>query len=174
MYFDLESNIIQDDKPDSTSDKFRLEKSRTLDVQGEILAMTQAKNFFYFVTFTDIYKWDRTNDDSLNQAYTLQPEGKSSTEMFKDQTTRIWSDHSGTHVLIKHNNHIFYFNGRKNKVKEIQKLRGFDVTALCFDDRMMNENQTGTILFSDFYNNIFQMQLEVQETKNDMKVNVMI
>lgn len=77
MINDIESNLLSDDKHESTSDLFELIKFNTNNIhnlQSEILAVASSKQFTFIVTKkAEIFKYKLNDLDSLNYAYSLKP-----------------------------------------------------------------------------------------------------
>ena len=69
---DIESNLIQEEKQESTSDMFELQHWDLPSIQKEILSIAISKQFIYILTQKNVvYRWSVGNLDSLRQEYTI-------------------------------------------------------------------------------------------------------
>ena len=123
---DLEENIMKEENPQSTSDRFPLKKFNLPNFQGKIVSMSSSKKYIYFVTdIGELFRLKSNDLSSLNQAYKIRPESSKSSTTFKEKFTKIWTDKAGNHSIIRFKNSIYYFNSdsgigkirKKNKKK---------------------------------------------------------
>ena len=164
MLDDLESNILQEDKVESTSNKFALNRfNLPLSQQNvNILSMSTSKKYIYLVT--DRSELLRIESDTLKpiqQAYTIPtPEN---TTKFYENLTKIWTDRGGNHSIIRYNRGVYYFNSSGTIVKELKSFKGKEICAVGFDDRNNDTQATGNFLATDYLNNIYECNIMVEK-----------
>ena len=176
MLNDLESNILQEDNPQSTSDKFPLKKFVLPGSQQNIniLAISTSKRYIYIVTQSgdrgaELLRIESDTLKPIQQAYSIRSTLDNSNT--HDLTlTKIWTDRCGNHTIIRHCNHIYYFNSNSSFVKELNCLRGVEVYAVAFDERNENPKSTGNFLVTDFYNHVYEVNINVEFLSSDIKV----
>ena len=167
MLDDLETNILQEDKVESTSDKFSLSHFNLPASQQNvnILSMSSSKKYIFLVTDrSELLLIESETLRPIQQAYTIEkPEtyGK-----FYENITKIWTDRAGNHSIIRHNRGIYYFNSSGSYVKELQSLKGVEVCAVGFDDRNTDSKSTGNFLVTDFFNKIYECNILVESESN--------
>ena len=174
MLDDLETNLMQEDKSESTSNKFSL---TPFNLPGSpqnvnILSMSVSKKFIYLVTdHSELLRIESDTLKPIQQAYSMKPkDGKAG--KFHEFFTKIWTDRAGNHSIIRDNGRIYYFNSFGSFVKELDSLRGIEVCAVGFDDRNTNKDTTGSFLLTDFNNNIYECNIKIGkiETNGDYQV----
>ena len=163
MLDDLETNLMQEDKSESTSNKFSL---TPFNLPGSpqnvnILSMSVSKKFIYLVTdHSELLRIESDTLKPIQQAYSMRPkDGKAG--KFHEFFTKIWTDRAGNHSIIRDNGRIYYFNSFGSFVKELDSLRGIEVCAVGFDDRNTNKDTTGSFLLTDFNNNIYECNIKI-------------
>ena len=155
---DLEDNIMKEENPQSTSDKFPLKRLNLPNFQGKIVSMSSSKKYLYFVTdIGELFRLKSNDLSSLNQAHKIRPESSKLTPKFKESFTKIWTDKAGNHSIIRYKNSIYYFNSDGGIVKELNLLKEkqIEVCAVGFDENNDNILTTGNILITDYNNNIY-------------------
>ena len=163
MLDDLETNILQEDKVESTSNKFALKQFNLPPSQPNvtILSMSSSKKYIYLVTDrSELLLIESETLKPLQQAFTI--EKAQNYETFNENITKIWTDRAGNHSIIRHHNGIYYFNSSGSFVKELRSLRGIEVCAVGFDDRNIDTKSTGNFLVSDFYNKIYECNILIR------------
>ena len=64
---DLEDNIMKEENPQSTSDKFPLKRLNLPNFQGKIVSMSSSKKYLYFVTdIGELFRLKSNDLSSLN------------------------------------------------------------------------------------------------------------
>ena len=162
MLDDLESNIFQEDKIESTSDKFSLTKFNLPDSfqKAPILAMSASRKYIFLVSGN--YELLRIESDTLkpiNQAYTIHPPEKMPN--YYENITKIWTDREGNHSIIRLNRGVYYFNSNGSTVKELKSFRGKEICAVGFDDRNKDSKSTGNFLAADYLNTIYECNISI-------------
>ena len=107
MLDDLESNIFQEDKVESTSDKFALTKFILPDSfqNVKILAMSASRKYIFLVSGnSELLRIESNTLRPINQAYTIPPPEEMS--KFYENFTKIWTDREGNHSIIRLNKGI--------------------------------------------------------------------
>ena len=163
MLDDLETNILQEDKVESTSNKFALKQFNLPPSQPNvtILSMSSSKKYIYLVTDrSELLLIESETLKPLQQAFTI--EKAQNYETFNENITKIWTDRAGNHSIIRHHNGIYYFNSSGSFVKELRSLRGIEVCAVGFDDRNTDTKSTGNFLVSDFNNKIYECNILIR------------
>ena len=174
MLDDLESKILQEDKVESTSDKFPLNRFNLPATQQNIniLCMSSSRKYIYLVTErSELLRVESDTLRTIQQAYTIpQPE---SIPNFHENLTKIWTDRNGNHSIIRYNRGIFYFNSAGSNVKELQSLKGKEICAVGFDDRNADQKKTGNFLAADYSNNIYECNITIEnyDVKGDYTIN---
>ena len=167
MIDDLESNLLNEDKVASTSNKFFLETFYLPRTQQNtsILSMSKSKRYIYLVTGK--FELLRIESDTLKpieQAYTIP--ASNSGKNFYENFTKIWTDREGNHSIIRANGGIYYFNSLGSVVKELKSFKDIEVCAVGFDDRNEDWKSTGNFLAADYLNNIYECSIVVDNIEN--------
>ena len=163
MLDDLETNILQEDKVESTSNKFALKQFNLPPSQPNvtILSMSSSKKYIYLVTDrSELLLIESETLRPVQQAFTI--EKSQNYERFYENITKIWTDRAGNHSIIRHNRGIYYFNSSGSYVKELKSLRGIEVCAVGFDDRNTDPKSTGNFLVTDFFNKIYECNILIR------------
>ena len=167
---DLEDNIMREENPQSTSDKFPLKRLSLPNFQGKIVSMSSSKKYLYFVTdIGELFRLKSNDLSSLNQAHKLRPETSKQSTQFKEKFTKIWTDNAGNHSIIRYKNSIFYFNSDGGVVKELSVLRDkkIEVCAVGFNENNNNVLKTGNFLIVDVKNNIYEYSITIDKMDRD-------
>jgi hypothetical protein len=80
------------------------------------------------------------------------------------ENTKIWTDRSGNHSIIRIDNKAFYVNtliGIKEVYKELI------VSAVAFDDTIDDLYNTGLFLITDFSNSLYECNINIKINKNE-------
>ena len=160
MLDDLESNIIKEEKSESTSNKFPLSRfSLPVSQQNvNILSMSTSKRFIYLVTDrSELLRIESESLKLLQQAFNIDP--PQTPPKFYENLTKIWTDREGNHSIIRYNKGIYYFNSSGSFVKELKSLYGIEVCAVGFDDSNKDIKSTGNFLVTDYLNNIYECNI---------------
>ena len=167
---DLEENIMKEENPQSTSDRFPLKKFNLPNFQGKIVSMSSSKKYLYFVTdIGELFRLKSNDLSSLNQAYKIRPESSKSSTTFKEKFTKIWTDKAGNHSIIRFKNSIYYFNSDSGIVKELPTLKEkqIEVCSVGFNENNNNVLKTGNFLISDIKNNIYEYSITIDKMDRD-------
>ena len=167
---DLEDNIMKEENPQSTSDKFPLKRLNLPNFQGKIVSMSSSIKYLYFVTdIGELFRLKSNDLSSLNQAHKIRPESSKLTPKFKESFTKIWTDKAGNHSIIRYKNSIYYFNSDGGIVKELNLLKEkqIEVCAVGFDENNDNILTTGNILITDYNNNIYEYSITIDKMNRD-------
>ena len=90
---DLEDNIMKEENPQSTSDKFPLKRLNLPNFQGKIVSMSSSKKYLYFVTdIGELFRLKSNDLSSLNQAHKIRPESSKLSTSLNEKFTKIWTD----------------------------------------------------------------------------------
>jgi len=173
MIDDLESNILREDKTESTSNKFLLTSFSLPRSQQNIsiLSMSTSKKFIYLVTDrSELLRIESESLRSIEQAYTIPP--SDSGKKFYEHFTKIWTDREGNHSIIRSHGGIYYFNSAGSVVKELKNFKGLEVCAVGFDDRNTDSKNTGNFLVADFENNIYECSIAVEKIEVNGEIQV--
>ena len=173
MLDDLESNIIKEEKSESTSNKFPLSRfSLPVSQQNvNILSMSTSKRFIYLVTDrSELLRIESESLKLLQQAFNIDP--PQTPPKFYENLTKIWTDREGNHSIIRYNKGIYYFNSSGSFVKELKSLYGIEVCAVGFDDSNKDTKSTGNFLVTDYLNNIYECNITTDkyESNGDFKI----
>ena len=122
-----------------------------------ILSMTTSKKYIFL--FTDSANLFRIENDSLKLLPPSPIQIAETKSNYKENLTKMWTERSGNHCIIRHNGVIYYFNNSVSSSKELKKLRDIDVCAVAFNDKNDDLKNTGNILVSDYYNNIYEYNI---------------
>ena len=163
--------------------KYPIEKM-DIEIKGKILYVVSSDSNNTFVLTGDGYFYV-INKGKLNdiqgfqlKSKLLDPE-KVKKEQIKFQTdkkeSQIWCNKFGTHVIIKYKNASFYYN--PFMAKKIQELQ-LDVFgnifiqpyAVAFNDDFYDPEDTGKIIFSDYYSVIYELQLKLNDEKEMIRL----
>lgn len=174
MIDDLEAEFLQEEqKEESTTNKFPLTTFNhpSLKPSSTILSMSVSKKFIYLLT----------NDSQilLIQSYTLIPYQKIikippplSNSKFKENLSKIWSDRSGNHNMIRHKGGIYYFNSNFSFIKELKSFKNIEICAVGFDDRNVDAKNTRKFLAADNLNNLYECNISLLEKEEDINEKV--
>ena len=165
---DIESNIIQEEKPECTSDMFELQHWDFPSIQQDIVAMAVSSHFVYIMTKSNVvYRWKVGDLESLQQEYNLPMKDKEkedkSIRVCPEKLSSIFCDSEGNHAIIKHNNKMYYFNGTANKIRELPGLKGIEVYSIAFDDRNKSQTTTNDILITDYDSKIMLYRIDLEK-----------
>ena len=164
MLDDLESKILQEDKVESTSDKFALNRFNLPMSQQNvnILSMSSSKKYIYLVTErSELLRIESNTLKPIQQAYTIpSPETR---PKFYENLTKIWTDRSGNHSIIRYNRGIYYFNSNGTMVKELKNFKGIEICAVGLDDRNTDPQNTKNFIATDYLNNIYECNIIVEK-----------
>lgn len=166
MLDDLETNLLQEDKVESTSNKFALDIFNLPISQRnvKILSNSTSKNFIYLVTErSELLRIESQSLRPIEQAYTIEsPQVQGN---FHEYFTKIWTDREGNHSIIRYNRGLYYFNGSGTTVKELINFNGIEICAVGFDDRNIDIKSTGNFLVADFLNNIYEYYISIEKNE---------
>ena len=112
MLDDLESNIIKEEKAESTSNKFPLSRfNLPLSQQNvNVLSMSTSKKYIYLVTErSELLRFESETLKPIQQAFNIDP--PQSPPKFYQNLTKIWTDREGNHSIIRYNNGICEWGG---------------------------------------------------------------
>ena len=168
MLDDLESNIIKEEKAESTSNKFPLNRfNLPLSQQNvNVLSMSTSKKYIYLVTErSELLRFESETLKPIQQAFNIDP--PQSPPNFYENLTKIWTDREGNHSIIRYNGGIYYFNSNGSFVKELKSLNGIEVCAVGFDDANKDANSTGNFLVTDYLNNIYECNILIDKFENN-------
>lgn len=161
---DIESNLIQEEKQESTSDMFELQHWDLPSIQKEILSIAISKQFIYILTQKNVvYRWSVGNLDSLRQEYTIPVPQEIANKTCPPQDACVFCDPTGNHALIKYNKRMYYFNGTRDKIKELPGLKGIEVISVAFDERNQDPNSTQEILLTDSQSKIILYRIDQEK-----------
>ena len=174
MLEDLETNLLQEDKVESTSNKFALTHFNLPSSQPDltILSMSSSKKYIYLVTNrSELLLIESETLKPIQQAFTIE-KSQSYSNFNEKNITKIWTDRAGNHSIIRHNSGIYYFNSSGTFVKELRCLKGIEVCAVAFDDRNTDSKSTGNFLVTDFYNKIYECNILIRsfESSGDYQI----
>ena len=164
MIDDLESNIMQEDNVESTSNKFSLKRFDLPFTQQNIniLSMSVSKKYIFLVTEnSELLRIESDTLESIHQAYSIESSNINDDNVFQENTTKIWTDREGNHSIIRYNDKIYYFNSLGSFVKELNSFKKIEVCAVGFDDRNDSTDKTGSFLVTDYYNNIYEGSINI-------------
>ena len=146
-------------------------------IMGKIIYMTSCvKNITFILTDADyFYVIENGKENGLNKYHLKMPESRDKGGIIyqaKEVESQIWCHKLGGHAIIKYKNDTFYYNSSLDKVKELNLCcegnKSLQPYAVAFDDDFYEENNTGEILFSDYYSDIYKLQIIVT---NDHNIN---
>ena len=175
MINDLESNILETNKIETTSDKFPL-KPFNFELPGQpnlnILSMSTSKKYIYIVTDrAELLCIESKTLKPIYQAYSFRANDMPNQIHFKENFTRIWTDRAGNHSIIRFNEKLFYFNVAGKDVKELNNFKDKEICAIGFDDSNNDPNKTGNFLATDYNNNIYECNISII-LKNDGDIDI--
>ena len=166
MIDDLDSNMVENNNIESTSDKFPMKKCQLPSTLQNIniLCMSCSKKYIYIITNSgEIICLESDTLNPINESFTIDSSGFIGSKTFKENITKIWTDRAGNHNIIRYNNKIFYFNMLCKKVKELKQFKNIEICALGFDDGNKNPESTGFFLAADYNNNIYECQVLLEK-----------
>ena len=162
-------------KPDEN--KFPIQK-QDLHIMGKILYITSSpspnKKTFILTDKGSLYVFEEKKKKP--EEYPLKSDilriKKFSQKPINFQTddidSQIWSDKKGNHVIIKYKNVLFYYNPfMEPKVEELHLILPhgnilIQPFAVAFNEENSKYDNTGTIILSDYYSSIYEVQLILQ------------
>ena len=169
MINDLESNIMKIDNTECTTDKFPLKHINFPGLQDNtnILCMSSSKKFIFLITErAELLAIESKTLNPVRQAYSIlsdQSTPSGSSIKFNENLTKIWTDRSGNHSIIRFGGKIYYFNSSYTNIKELNNFKGKEITAIGFDDTNNNPFQTGYFLAADYDNNIYECNIIIEK-----------
>ena len=146
-------------------------------VMGKIIYMTSCvKNITFILTDADyFYVIDNGKENGVNKYLLKASDAKEKGGIIyqaEEIESQIWCHKLGGHAIIKYKNDTFYYNASldKDKVKELNLCcegnKSLQPYAVAFDDDFYEENNTGEILFSDYYSDIYKLQIIITVDQN--------
>ena len=168
MYDDIESHVMKKNKIINISNKFDLNSLNLPEIykKSDILSISTSKKYIYLLTNnSEILCIESKTLKPLDQLFTIPP--SESKANFKEKVTKIWTERSGNHSIIRYNDSIYYFNNQALSAKELKKFRDIEICAVAFDDRNNDPKNTGNFLASDYYNNIYECNLSVENIDSE-------
>lgn len=142
--------------------------------------LSSANNFIYILTnSSNFYVLDKEKKKA--NSHMLIP--SLSKQETKFQTTenksQIWCDKKGNHVVIKQDKRVFYYNPSfRNKdgfvLQEINleyKDQYLEPYSFAFNDEESTSLDTGDILFSDFFSDIYRIRIRADQNKKEIKTS---
>ena len=168
MLDDLES-IIHTDEVENISDKFPMKQLKVPGIQPDIniLCISNSKKFIYLITDSgELLFMDSKTLEPIQQSFSITSSNNNISSQFKENFTKIWTDREGNHNIIRYGGKIFYFNILCKAVKEIECFQNLEICAVGFDDSNTNIKSTGLFLASDYDNNIYECEIQLDEKSN--------
>ena len=165
MIDDLES-IIHTDEVENISDKFPMKQLKVPGTQQDIniLCISCSKKFIYLITDRgELTYIDSKTLEPIQQSFSIISSNNNNSNEFKENFTKIWTDREGNHNVIRYKGNLYYFNTLCNAVKEIECFKNIEICAVGFDDNNKNKKSTGLFLASDYYNNIYECEIQIDE-----------
>ena len=142
---------------------------------GKILYMTSCvKNITFIITDEDyFYVIENGKDNGINK-YPLVINDKNEKDkdkkdkikyQTKEQEFQIWCHKLGSHAIIKYKTDTFYYNSNLGGEKVVPLILNYEDQilqpyAVAFDDDFLEQYDTGEILFSDYYSDIYKLQIK--------------
>ena len=137
---------------------------------SNILSMSISKKYiFLFTASSNLF---RIESESLKLLSPISIQILESKSNFKENLTKIWSERSGNHCIIRHKGIIYYFNSSASTVKELKKLRDIEVCAVAFNDKNDDIKTTGNILISDYYNNFYDYNIILDKVDSNGEMHL--
>ena len=168
----------EDDYIESTSDKFPMTKISlpSLSPSTNILCISVSRKNIYIVTdHSELIILNSVTFEHNNQALSLVSKEINKPNNQKENLTKIWTDREGIHCIIKYNSSIFYYNCVKCILRELNKLKLIEISAVGFDDYLKEnekENYTGKFLVVDHNNKIYECSLKIQSGQNPKEIEI--
>ena len=157
----------------------KIEKLIAMNPEENILYCSASENGLYILTDKDkflIYEKNSTikNYIQLNVVKTIQKiESKFQT---KEKSSKIWTNDSGDHVLIKTDNCLFYYNPYfKNDANlreinlEFKNKYYIEPYSIAFNEEIKSKDEF-EILVTDYFSEIYDIKIKIVE-KNEIKIN---
>ena len=137
---------------------------------SNILSMSISKKYIFL--FTESSNLFRIESESLKLLSPISIPILESKSNFKENLSKIWSERSGNHCIIRHKGIIYYFNSSASTVKELKKLRDIEVCAVAFNDKNDDIKTTGNILISDYYNNFYDYNIILDKVDSNGEMHL--
>lgn len=151
-----------------SEDKLNIEKW-TLKLDDKIKNMISLeKNFTFILTNKSFYIYEKTKD-SLNQIGIPSSDKNINTLGVKYDTSRIWCDKNGIHVIFKLDRIAYYYNNFLQDKKIIKELKleydndYIEPFSFAFNNNNQNHKNTDEILFSDYNSCIYTLNIKVED-----------
>lgn len=140
-------------------------------VKGNILYVTSCpKNLTFILTDGSLFYVIENGKDNKMKEYNLVSTIKKEKNQYQTNeiVNQIWCHKLGGHAIIKYNNDVYYYNPylAKDKVQEVNLFTGnkyLQPYSVAFDDDYLEINDTGEILFSDYYSDIYKLQITTKD-----------
>ena len=172
MINDLESNILETDNIESTSDKFPLKRVEKLPGNQQninIICMSTSKRYIYILTdHAELLCLESSTLRPIDKSFSINSNDINNpiSKPFKENFTRIWTDREGNHSIIRFSGRIYYFNINGSTMKELNMFKGIEICAVSFDDNNNDDKTTGLFLATDYENNIYECTISIKIEKN--------
>lgn len=161
----MQSNYIE-----SSSNKFPMTQCMLPGSQQEvnILSMSSSKKNLYLVTDNaEVLCLESKTLNPIQQSFSITSSSSSSSTLFKENFTKIWTDREGNHNIIRYKGKIYYFNILMNQAMEIESFKNTEICAVGFNDKNPSEKSTGLFLAADYNNNIYECIINLDKKSND-------
>jgi len=173
MIDDFENEIREEIQERSTSDKFKIKEfyHPSLKQDENILCMSTSKKYIYLVSKgSELLLIDSTSLRPIKEKFRIPSADTNKT--FKENLTKIWSDRCGNHNIFRYRHAIYYFNPNFPKVKELKNFTNKEISAVSFDDRNNDTKSTKNFLVSDYYNNIYECNIVVENNEGSKEFTI--
>ena len=144
-------------------------------------AFSQANNIHITASSTALYILTDLNEltifdnfKSKSFKYKLIPSVTKDQKKYQinDTSSKIFCDKLGNHVIIKHEKHIYYYNQIYKNDLNLKELvfeydsKYIEPFAIAFNDNDSNNNDTGEILITDYFSDIYQLRIKIIESNS--------
>ena len=149
-------------------------------------ASSRAKNIYITASKTALYILTDLNEltifdnfESKSSKYKLIPSITTDEKIYQisDNSSKIFCDKEGNHVIIKHDKHIYYYNQIFKGDLSLKQIffkndSNYIVPfAIAFNEDDTTNNDTGEILMTDYSSDIYQLRIKIVENNNiDVKL----
>ena len=150
--------------------KLKIEKWK-LKLDDKIKYVLSLENTFtYILTKKFFYIHENKNDSLIQNIIPLEDDNDMNEYNSKKiDTSRIWSDKNGIHIIFKLDQNIFYYNNNLPENKKIKELileynnKYLEPYSFAFNDHNQNIKNTDEILFSDKDSCIYTLNIKIEE-----------
>ena len=148
------------------------------EIQGKIVATLVSENETLYILTDQTYFYYQEKGKKKEE-FILVPAISKDQDKYQteEDISQLWCDKFGYHTIIRHDKRVFYFNPSINGPKELnlENKKYLEPYAVAFDSNIIlapNNKINFNILFSDFYSDIYSLNIKIEKDKPKITCNL--